>query len=171
MADELKRRFPLCNSYFAWISTENCADHNVSWRGSKCSHVTSIICTSPVPVCPDYMEAFAVSLHGIRKQNTCSSGCNRSTGKAASATASSSAASRSTHQCKVWWDCPAAPSNPHPSFREGPILFLIEPLGALVTGFQRRQWFGLDSLEVKKASSIWKVDWSLKWKGKWQLLK
>lgn len=94
-------------------------------------------CTSPVPLCPDYMAAFAVSLHGIRKQNTRGSGCNRSMGKAASTTASSSAASRSTRQCNLWWDCPAAPSNPYPSFREGPILFLIEPLGVFITGFQR----------------------------------
>lgn len=109
-------------------------------------------CTSPVPLCPDYMAAFAVSLHGIRKQNTRGSGCNRSMGKAASTTASSSAASRSTRQCNLWWDCPAAPSNPYPSFREGPILFLIEPLGysLLVSREGRGQWFGLDSLEIKK---------------------
>lgn len=61
-----------------------------------------------------------------------SSGCNRSTEKAASSTGSSSAASRSTRQCNVWWDCPAAPS-----FREGPILYPIEHLGAFVTGFRR----------------------------------
>lgn len=34
MADELKHKFPLCNSYFAWISTENCADHNAEEAAS-----------------------------------------------------------------------------------------------------------------------------------------
>lgn len=124
-------------------------------------------CTSPVPLCPDYMAAFAVSLHGIRKQNTRGSGCNRSMGKAASTTASSSAASRSTRQCNLWWDCPAAPSNPYPSFREGPILFLIEPLGVFITGFQRgeRAMVWVRFIRNKKRPPIFRESIKV-WNGK-----
>lgn len=67
MADELKHRFPFCNSCFAGISTANCADYNVSWRGGECSHVTSImICIYPVPVFSDYKGTVVVSLHRVR---------------------------------------------------------------------------------------------------------